>query len=92
MLRKQTALTKVNEEEDSVFCEPDDLIDTTLTPLFAEENMIKHSKPTKKLLNGDLLSSIAPKTPVATCYSHIQRGKCIGEGVRIIVILITGCY
>lgn len=91
MLRKQTALIKV-DEEDSVFDEVDghiDALDDSMEALFtANENM---TKPTKILENGDLLGSITAKTPVSTCSSHIQRGKCIGEHVKLL-LFVDYCY
>ena len=90
MLQKQTALIKV-DEEDSVFDETDghtDNLDNSLAPLFVKENMTVDTKLPRKLVNGDLLSSIAAKAPVTTCYSHIQRGKCIGEQLVYVVIII----
>lgn len=81
ILRKQTALYKV-DEEDSVFDEPDahnDILENSVATLFARENTANITKSTKRLLNGDLLDSIAAKAPVTTCSSHIYRGKCIGH-------------
>lgn len=81
MLRKQVALYKV-DEEDSVFDEADgghnDIVENSVAALFTRENI---AKSTKRLVNGDLLESIAPKAPVTTCSSHIYKGKCIGEDV-----------
>ena len=87
MLQKQVSLYKV-DEEDSVFDEPNghnDIVENSVATLFARENTAHMPKSTKKLLNGDLLESIAPKAPVTTCSSHIYRGKCIGEDAVLIM-------
>ena len=91
ILRKQTALYKV-DEEDSVFDEPDahnDILENSVATLFARENTANITKSTKRLLNGDLLDSIAAKAPVTTCSSHIYRGKCIGEDT---MLFMDCCY
>ena len=75
MLRKQTALVKV-DEEDSVFDEADSHIDTLDNSVATLLTRANAAKATKNLINGDLLGSIIPKP---TCSSHIQRGKCIGK-------------
>ena len=89
MLRKQTALIKV-DEEDSVFDEVDghiDALDNSVEALF-KDNITDIPKPTKSLVNGDLLGSITAKPPMSTCFSHIQRGKCIGEGVKLLLLFV----
>ena len=89
MLQKQTALIKV-DEEDSVFDEVDghnDVLDNSVEALFTRENLTNNLKSTEHLLNGDLLGAITAKPPLSTRSSHIQRGKCIGECVKLLLFI-----
>ena len=88
LLRKQTALIKV-DEEDSVFDEVDGHIDAldnnSMEALFTKDNM---TRPTQILVNGDLLGTITAKPPISTCSSRIQRGKCIGKRATKLLLFV----